>query len=121
MDILIGCISIFKYDAIGNDIIELYNFFKSNGYNIVFYADTYDPCYTNLVINKNKLINFISEPENIFIFHYSRFWKYGEKLISNARCHIFLKYHNITPSVYFKNYSTYMSIMSRKARKQIGF
>ena len=119
MEILISCMNILKYDAIGNDIIELYNLLKRSGYKVYLYTEYCDPLYSDYVLNKKQLINFISNTENIFVFHYNGYWKYGENLIHIAKCHVFFKYHNITPSSFFKNYCSSLSIAIERARKQI--
>jgi glycosyltransferase involved in cell wall biosynthesis len=103
MNILILHGTIVRHDAIGNDIYWMAKVL-SEKHEVFCYADVYK--YENLnFITLEKVFEFISKVENILIYHHSIFWELGEELLRRAKCKIIFKYHNITPGVFFQNYS----------------
>jgi glycosyltransferase involved in cell wall biosynthesis/2-polyprenyl-3-methyl-5-hydroxy-6-metoxy-1,4-benzoquinol methylase len=92
-------------DAIGNELIEIREILREFGYESDIYAKSIHP---KLVDIKNYADYLkISSPQNILIVHYST--EYGSELLDFIRSlpdKKILLYHNITPPVFFRNFSS---------------
>jgi len=92
-------------DAIGNEMIEIRDILKEFGYESDIYAKFIHPKLKN--IKNYAEYTKVSSPQNILIVHYSI--GYGSELldfISSLPDKKILLYHNITPPVFFQNFSS---------------
>jgi glycosyltransferase involved in cell wall biosynthesis len=93
--------SIIPHDAIGNDIAHMYRILERK-------HDVF--VYCNILMNKtlkslnrNALLDFISNEDNLIIYHHSNYWEEGEEILRGAKAKVIFKYHCITPASFFKN------------------
>lgn len=92
-------------DAIGNEMIEIRKILNEFGYESDIYAKFIHPKLKN--IKNYAEYRKVSSPQNILIVHYSI--GYGSELldfISLLPDKKVLLYHNITPPVFFQNFSS---------------
>lgn len=92
-------------DAIGNEMMEIRDILKEFGYESDIYAKFIHPKLKNIK-NYAEYIK-VSSPQNILIVHYSI--GYGSELLDFIRSlpdKKILLYHNITPPVFFQNFSS---------------
>jgi len=92
-------------DAIGNEMIEIKEILKEFGYESDIYAKFIHPKLENIKNYADYLK--VSSPQNILIVHYST--EYGPELLDFIRSlpdKKILLYHNITPPVFFQNFSS---------------
>ena len=118
MEIVITTIALVQGDAIGNDIFFEYQSLKDEGFDAYLYAEQYDSFYASIIINRKKLNKIISFKENLLIYHHGIYWEQGGQIINEAKCKLMMKYHNITPAEFFKDYSTFYYNDSYKGRSQ---
>jgi glycosyltransferase involved in cell wall biosynthesis len=92
-------------DAIGNELIEIRDLLRELGYESNIYGKFIHPKLLNI---KNYVdYKKVSSPYNILIVHYST--EYGSELLDFLRLlpdKKVLLYHNITPPVFFQNFSS---------------
>ncbi len=96
--------SISDGDAIGNEMIEIRNILKEFGYESNIYVELNH-------LKRDDIKNYleylkVNSPQNILIVHYSI--KYGSKLldfVNSLPDKKILLYHNITPPIFFQNFS----------------
>jgi len=119
MQIIIYCGSIFNNDAIGNDVLIQYQYL--NNYNIFtkLYAISVDNSTKELIVSKQEFIDLILDRDNILLIHYGSYWDNLFEHIKTAKCKVILKYHNITPANFFKNYNKYLTLSLRDSRKKL--
>lgn len=108
--------SIVKHDAIGNDIVQMYD--QLNGeYDPFVYCD-----YLNIEslrrIDKELLAAILGDKSNLVIYHHSQFWEEGEEIIKRAAARVVFKYHNITPENFFEKYDHDGYLKCKKGREQ---
>jgi len=92
-------------DAIGNELIEIREILREFGYKSDIYAKSIHPKLGDIK-NYTDYIK-VSSPKNILILHYSI--EYGSELLDFIRSlpdKKILLYHNITPPVFFQNFSS---------------
>jgi glycosyltransferase involved in cell wall biosynthesis len=108
--------SIVKHDAIGNDIVQMYNQLGGSGETCV-YCDILNIDSLRRV-NKDRLGTFINDKSNLIIYHHSQLWEDGAEILSKAAAQVVFKYHNITPEKYFEGYDRDAYVKCKKGREQ---
>src|SRR6476660_5833183 len=95
------------YDAIGNDVLGMAASLQRSGYKVETYAEVVHPA---LVGAARKLDmssqSFWRDRDTLIIYHHSTGWVNGQSILDEARSRIVIKYHNVTPSRFFKPYSS---------------
>lgn len=94
--------SIVPHDAIGNDIAHMYRILERK-------HDVF--VYCNILLNRKlkslnrkELLDFISNEDNLIIYHHSNYWEEGEEILDVAKARVIFKYHCITPASFFKKW-----------------
>lgn len=108
--------TIAKHDAIGNDIYHMYEIIKEK-----FECYVYCDYLINVSIDKierNQLLDIISDKQNLVIYHHSVYWEDGEGILSKCKARVIIKYHNITPPEYFASYNDGYLFQCTKGREQ---
>ncbi len=113
--IIISYFAIVEDDAIGNDCVEEYRVLKENGFDVYLYAERVDGAYRDMLI---KDTDFINDKNAILIYHHGNYWRSGAELVRNFKGLAVIKYHNITPPYFFKNYSKELSELNDSGRRQ---
>ncbi|PZE20813.1 glycosyltransferase [Paenibacillus xerothermodurans] len=92
-------------DAIGHDIQGMYDVFDKMNVSVAVFCEynLADPKYRT--IDATSLRKKIKVKNNIVIYHHSIHWEFGETVLQQASCQIVVRYHNITPTKFFKGYS----------------
>lgn len=94
------------YDAIGNDVLGMYQCFREAGYETAIFAGRVHNSYQSLARRLDREPESIwSCPEDILIYHHGIEWQSGEFLLLRAKTKIVIKYHNVTPPHFFKPYA----------------
>ncbi|MEQ8190700.1 MAG: glycosyltransferase [Candidatus Eremiobacterota bacterium] len=101
-------------DAVGNDIIRQYNTLKNYGYSVYLYAEEGIPSLS--YITENELPE--TGDNTFIIYHHANYWEKGEELIKKFKGRVCMRYHNITPPVFFEYYSKKLSTSTKKGREQ---
>lgn len=102
--ILITTPSISLHDAVSNDVWMQERFLRRIGWDVYVYAEHAPASMRPRLVNLEKVSELITDAAVTWIHHHSVFWDKGNQLFRRAKCRIFLRYHNITPSVYFERY-----------------
>jgi glycosyltransferase involved in cell wall biosynthesis len=92
-------------DAIGNEMVEIREVLRKSGYKSNIYAKFIHPKLKDIK-NYTDYMK-VSSPQNILLVHYST--EYGSELLDFLRLlpdKKILLYHNITPPVFFRNFSS---------------
>lgn len=108
--------TITKHDAIGNDIEEMFLVLKTK-FNCVCYAENKFNDQVSYV-GEEEAINIIENRDNLVIYHHSVYWKNCEELLNNCKAKLIIRYHNITPPIFFKKYNDYHYEQCKKGREQ---
>ncbi|MBS9387989.1 MAG: glycosyltransferase family 4 protein [Dolichospermum sp. WA123] len=105
-------------DAVSNDVIGMYEVLSKNKYNVKVFAENWT--LLNPQVNHvNKIKNFLNQPSDILIYHYSVGWDYGMNLLYNINCKKIIKYHNVTPPEFFEDICEDFVIACKAGREQL--
>lgn len=92
--------TITTHDAIGNDIAAINAILQEHGECFAYAENRLDPALR--YIGDSELADFLSDPDNLLIYHHSGFWRLGELALQEAAAHIVVRYHNVTPPAFFE-------------------
>jgi glycosyltransferase involved in cell wall biosynthesis len=93
-------------DAIGNDIMGMYNTLIDEGYNVGLLSEYSADSLKKYQMNSASTNNFFETPDSILIYHHSIYWEFGERILEKCKGKIIFKFHNITPTRFFKDFSS---------------
>jgi glycosyltransferase involved in cell wall biosynthesis len=98
--------SIVEYDAIGRDIVEMYNLLDRR-HHCYLYADHLVGITGKKRLVRPELDLLLRQSSTAVVYHLSNYWKEGEEILERATGPIVFKYHNITPPNCFKFHEPY--------------
>jgi len=64
------------------------------------------------------LLQLAGDPANLIIYHHSLYWRKIERILQRARAHVVIRYHNITPPAFFREFSPVLARDCRMGRDQ---
>ncbi len=106
-------------DAISNDVLGMYSCLRSQGYDVQLYGENI--AYQDLpIFSTKKIITELMDEKNILIYHFSVSWKDALDILKIARCRKIIRYHNITPAMFFENISRSYEMNCREGREELG-
>ncbi|HKR58247.1 MAG TPA: glycosyltransferase family 4 protein [Pyrinomonadaceae bacterium] len=112
--------SITTGDAVSNDVLGMYAVLKELGHRTRIFAEGWS--FDNPRIWPAPEINrFLRDPSDLLIYHYSRGWDFGVKLLSERKWRTAIKYHNVTPPEFFVDFSKDFARMCQDGRNQLPF
>lgn len=109
----------FLGDAVGNDIVGMHRALTQQGHNCCVFSLVWDPNFAD-VQHVQHLSQFLQSPEDIVIYHCSIGWDEGLALLQSLSCKKVVKYHNITPAHFYKDYSEVFTGACAHGRQQLS-
>jgi glycosyltransferase involved in cell wall biosynthesis len=97
--------SVVEQDAIGADITGMYDLLNAS-HETYLYGEYIGVSARNL-LSRAELEQFLTDRENVVIYHHSVNWNDGEALLRPAAAQVIFKYHNITPPNFFADFEPY--------------
>jgi glycosyltransferase involved in cell wall biosynthesis len=105
-------------DAISNDLYGMQAALQQQGHEVRLFAN--ENATTGIDVQPaTKIRNYLTNPADLLIYHYSMGWNYGLHLLRELKCQTAVKYHNITPPEFFTNISVDYENVCRQGRAQI--
>ncbi|MGE7614036.1 glycosyltransferase [Paenibacillus sp. NPDC101420] len=105
-------------DAIGHDIQEMYKIIEKKGIDVGVFCENFMTSENVQRIDLENLKKKIKNATTVLIYHHSIYWKLGEEVLNHSKCRVIVKYHNITPSYFFENYSEIYKRQTSMGREQ---
>lgn len=115
MKILIMHETVTSHDAIGNDIELMYKALCQQHDCRVFAINQFNKNVA--YIDKDELEKTIGDPRLVVIYHHSVNWEYGFEQLTKVRGKLIIRYHNITPPSFFKEYNDWHYSQCQKGRR----
>lgn len=106
-------------DAVGNDVLGMYEVLSARGYNTRLYAEGWAYVDEYKIWPADKVANFLKSPSDLLIYHYSRGWDFGLALLRELPCRTAIKYHNVTPPEFFLKFNEDLARMCMEGREQL--
>jgi glycosyltransferase involved in cell wall biosynthesis len=111
--------SITTGDAVSNDVLGMYETLKNLGHETRIYAEGWTLSEPK-VRAAPKIESFLRSPDDLLIYHYSRGWDFGLDLLRRLKCRTAIKYHNVTPPVFFEKFNQDLVVMCQEGRDQLS-
>ncbi|HXT63314.1 MAG TPA: glycosyltransferase family 4 protein [Pyrinomonadaceae bacterium] len=106
-------------DAVTNDVLGMADALTRQGHNVRLFCETHALDQGRPVYHSSRLEQFVSRPDDILIYHYSRGWQSGIDLLASLKCRKVIKYHNVTPAHFFRNFSSSDEQLCVTGREQL--
>ena len=97
----------------------MYSALKKSGNAVRVFANEWTTDGIGL-LSVDSIQDFISQRDDILIYHYSMGWNVGLNIVREAKCRRVVKYHNITPPEYFTGISIDYENTCRAGRVQLS-
>lgn len=101
-------------DAVGNDVFLQYKALKLKNNKVYIYAQKYEKQFNKYVISWNKFKKLLRNHLTTVIYHHCVFWELANTILSFANCKLYLRYHGLTPSIFFEKYNDIESVYATK-------
>jgi L-malate glycosyltransferase len=106
-------------DAVGNDVLGMFRVLEERGHTVRLFAEGWT-LEQPRIFPFTRTKNYLKEPSDVLIYHYSRGWTPGLDLLRELDCRTVVKYHNVTPPEYLVDYSAEMAAMCAEGRREIA-
>ena len=105
-------------DAVSNDVLGMCEAFQRRGVEARLYAGGSD--FTEPQVGDvSEVHQFLTDPADLLIYHYSIGWDQGLELLRRLKCRKAVKYHNVTPPEFFAGVSLWHEEQCRAGRAEI--
>lgn len=102
-------------DAVGNDILGMYRILRDAGYPTTIFAEHIHFEFASITSKPHLAADeFWHDPNAILIYHHAIEWNLGEEILRRSKNKIVIKYHNVTPPDFYKNYVEFYYWYCRK-------
>ena len=106
-------------DAVGNDVLGMHQIFYEEGYDCrVFAVNSFVDSIP--VSQPEAVLSFLRDSEDVLIYHHSVGWDVGLDILKNVQCQKVIKYHNVTPSRFFKDIAHDYFVACESGRKHLA-
>ena len=106
-------------DAVSNDVLGMHDVLKERGYEVRVFAEGWTLDKPR-VWPAPQVGNFLKQPTDVLIYHYSRGWDPGLDLLNELKCRKIIKYHNVTPPEFLAGYNSDFAAMCHEGRQQLA-
>ena len=119
MRIAICTPNIERYDAVTNDVLGMNQAFCEEGSDCrIFVVNSYIESVP--VQHAEDIANYLREPDDVFIYHHSVGWDLGLDMLRSLPCRKVVKYHNVTPSRFFKGLAENYFVACEAGRQHLA-
>lgn len=108
-------------DAVSNDVVGMYRALSRRGVDVRVFPFDHAKQLEMKIIFPNDVEEFLADPKDIFIYHFSGAWPPGEALLKSLKCIKVVKYHNVTPPQFFSGINMEYQEICLQGRERIPF
>jgi len=107
-----------KYDAMGNDVVSMYNILKELDYDVEIFALAFDETIDAKISHVEESKELLNDKNALVIYHHGVYTPFYNDLIE-SKCKKVFRYHNITYAELFDGYDDNAVVMCRDGREQM--
>src|SRR5438045_6268148 len=105
-------------DAVSNDVLAMQRLLSERDHEVRIFADS-SSLTDEQTCDSEEAISYLSNPEDVLIYHHSIGWNLGAEIVKSASCRKIIKYHNITPPEFFEGISEQYVELCLRGRLQL--
>jgi glycosyltransferase involved in cell wall biosynthesis len=110
--------SITTGDAVSNDVLGMYEILCELGHDTRIFAEGWS-FEKPKIWPAPRIERFLNASADVLIYHYSRGWDFGLRLLNERKWRTAIKYHNVTPPEFFTDFSEDFARMCLDGRNQL--
>ena len=119
MRIGICALNVERNDAVTNDVLGMHHLFCEERFDCRIFAE--NSFLEGVPVKQaSSILDHLRDPGDILIYHHSAGWDMGLDILRNAQCRKVIKYHNVTPSRFFKGIAENYSVACKAGREQLS-
>ena len=104
--------------AVSSDVLGMRAALETHGHDARVYAETSD-LQVPRIWPVNEVNDFLADPADMLIYHHSIGWSPVLEMLKTVKCRTVVKYHNITPPVFFSDFSGWHEQKCREGQEQL--
>lgn len=117
MDIVLLHQTLTAHSLVGDDLCCMYTLLRDQGYSVHVFSE--DPLTDPFdYISRDELNRLCQSKDSLLVYHHSDYWEEGEKILDTASAQLIIRYHSITPEIFFTCYDSAAAERCRKGREQ---
>lgn len=105
-------------DAVSTDLLIAKARFQQRGIEAGIFAEEAEPGCRKECLSRIELEQQLAASDTVLIYHHSIYWKMGTNILRKAKGTVLVKYHNITPPLYFYGYDDQTGLLVEKGIRQ---
>lgn len=105
-------------DAVSTDLLIAKARFQQRGIEAGIFAEEAEPGCRKECLSRIELEQQLAAADTVLIYHHSIYWKMGTNILRKAKGTVLVKYHNITPPLYFYGYDDQTGLLVEKGIRQ---
>jgi L-malate glycosyltransferase len=105
-------------DAVGNDVTGMRDALRLQGHEVRLFAGSWT--YGGEVYGVDEVRSFLTQAQDLLIYHYSTGYDEGLKLLQELPCRRVVKYHNVTPPQFYVGISSEYTNACKEGRAQLN-
>jgi L-malate glycosyltransferase len=105
-------------DAVGNDVTGMRDVLQRQGHEVRLFAGSWN--YSGAVHDIDEMRSFLTNPQDLLIYHYSTGYDEAMKLLKELPCCRVVKYHNVTPPQFYVGISPEYTSACKEGRAQLN-
>lgn len=110
--------SITGSDAVSNDVLGMHRVLQRHGFDTRVFAESWTLKFPK-ISPPQAIASFLKKRDDVLIYHYSRGWDFGLKLLADRKTPTVIRYHNVTPPEFFVSYNADLAEMCHTGRLQL--
>jgi len=110
--------SVVSGDAIGHDVLGMYDVLAEGGFSVELVAEYFESTLPPRYRQIPRDIALKYKDFDLLIYHHSILWEEGEAFLRASQARRLMKYHNITPAEFFTGYSGFYEAQCLAGREQ---
>ena len=104
--------------AVSSDVVGMRAVLERHGHDARVYAETSD-LQVPRIWPVNEVNDFLADPADMLIYHHSIGWSPVLEMLKTVKCRTVVKYHNITPPIFFSGVSAWHEQKCREGQEQL--
>jgi glycosyltransferase involved in cell wall biosynthesis len=105
-------------DAVSNDVLGMRRWFRRHGFETHVYTSRQHRSLKPKVRPLPEYENYLENREDVLLYHHSVGWPAGLAVYERSRNRRVLKYHNVTPAVFYRSYNKGCIRMCREGEEE---
>lgn len=106
-------------DAVTNDALGMFDVLTRRGDDVRLFCESHSLRHRGIA-ELASIDRFLTKPSDILLYHYSLGWTPGVELLKQVKCRRVVKYHNVTPAMFFAGFSDYDEEQCELGRRQLN-